>query len=189
MKIFKEIDIKKVTNIFTISIIIVLIVLLSIYTTKIILKKYVYVTKYEEIVKEAAANTNLDPYLIFSIIKQESKFNEYATSKKNAKGLMQVLDSTAKEMSNDSEVNLYDAATNINVGSKYFKSLLDRYNGNLHLAICAYNAGLGNVDKWITSESIFRDNKLIISNIPFKETREYLINILNYYDKYVELYK
>ena len=189
MKFFKEIDIKKITSIFTISTIIVLIVLLSVYITKIILKKYVYVIKYEEIVKKSAANTNLDPYLIFSIIKQESKFNEYATSKKNAKGLMQILDSTAKEISNNNEVNLYDAATNITVGTKYFKTLLDRYNGNLNLSICAYNAGLGNVDKWITSENIFKDNKLIISNIPFKETREYLINILNYYNKYVELYK
>ena len=72
MNFFKEIDIKKITSIFTISTIIVLIVLLSVYITKIILKKYVYVIKYEEIVKKSAANTNLDPYLIFSI----SDFNQ-----------------------------------------------------------------------------------------------------------------
>lgn len=183
---FKEIDIKKVV---TGSVIAILVIILSIIVTKLILKNYIYVTTYDKYVQEAASIENIDPYLIFAIIKQESKFDKYATSKKNAKGLMQLLDSTAVEISGNEDVDLYDAKTNISIGVKYFKSLLDRYEGNIHLAICAYNAGLGNVDKWIKSEEIYKDGKVIIANIPFSETKEYLVNILNYYDKYVELYR
>ncbi len=182
---FKEIDIKKTISI---SIIVVISVILSIYITRLILKKFVYVITYDKYVSQAASETNIDPYLIFAIIKQESKFDKYATSKKEAKGLMQILDSTAKEIAQTEDIDLYDAKTNISIGTKYFKSLVDRYEGNIHLAICAYNAGLGNVDKWMQSEEIYSNGTLVIANIPFNETKEYLTNILSYYDKYVELY-
>ena len=178
--------------------IIALLVLLSmvIYLGYIfVCKTYIYPIIYSNYVLDAAAKYNVDPYLIFSIIKQESKFNKNACSNKNAKGLMQLLDSTAKEMALDeTEVNteildLFDAKTNIYIGTKYIRTLIDRYNGNIYLAICAYNAGLGNVDKWKLTKEIYYDSKVNISNIPFKETKEYLVNILNYYDKYVNLYR
>jgi len=163
-----------------------------IYT--VICKEYIYPTKYSKYVIEAAGDNNIDPYLIFAIIKQESKFNKNAISNKEAKGLMQILDSTAKEMAVNLEyvdaenIDLFDAKTNIYIGAKYFKALVDRYDGNMRLAICAYNAGLGNVDKWILSEDIYLNGELNISNIPFEETKTYLVNILNNYEKYVKLY-
>lgn len=157
-------------------------------------KTYIYPTRYNRYVLDAAARYNVDPYLIFSIIKQESKFDKNACSSKNAKGLMQLLDSTAQEMAIDIEevtstnLDMFDAKTNIHIGTKYFRTLIDRYDGNIHLAICAYNAGLGNVDKWKLSKEIYSDSKVNISNIPFEETKEYLVNILNYYNEYVSLY-
>jgi len=176
-------------------IIIILLIILACISYRLICKKVIYPTKYSKYVQKAAKENNIDPYLIFAIIKQESKFNKNATSKKEAKGLMQLLDSTAKEIALDidfideEKIDLYDASTNIYIGAKYFKSLVDRYNGNTYLAICAYNAGLGNVDKWMLSEEIYSEGHVNISCIPFKETQTYLTNILKYYNGYVNLYE
>lgn len=186
---------KRVNRTLIASIITVLVISLIYIGYVIILKTYVYPIKYDKYVISAAKENNIDPYLIFAIIKQESKFNEKACSNKEAKGLMQILDSTAQEMLEDidnidiSTLNLFDAKTNIYIGTKYFKTLVERYEGNIRLAICAYNAGLGNVDKWIVSNEIYSNSEIVISNIPFKETKEYLVNVLKYYDKYVELYE
>ena len=160
----------------------------------IICRQFIYPRRYNKYVTEAAKENNVDPNLIFAIIKQESGFNKKACSNKGAKGLMQVLESTAQEIAQNinqidiNNIDLHDAKTNIYIGTKYFRLLLDRYDGNINLAICAYNAGLGNVDKWITSEHIYTNSKVNISNIPFKETKEYLVNVLRYYNKYVEIY-
>lgn len=176
---------------------IVIAILLSIviYLSYIVIcKTFIYPIKYDKYVIIAAKENNIDPYLVFAIIKQESNFDKNACSNKKAKGLMQILDSTADEISkeisyiNSDELDLFDAKTNIYIGVKYFRTLLDRYDGNIRLALCAYNAGLGNVDKWINSENIYLDTKINITNIPFKETQKYLVNILKYYDKYVSLY-
>lgn len=176
-------------------IILVILFIAIVYMGYIIVAKHIiYPIKYSNYVIEASKENNVDPYLIFAIIKQESKFNKDVCSNKNAKGLMQLLDSTAVEMAADidgidiNNIDLFDAKTNIYVGVKYFRTLLDRYDGNIRLAICAYNGGLGNVDKWKLSEDIYSQSEVNISNIPFKETKEYLVKILKYYNKYVELY-
>lgn len=185
----------KKVNVFQILAIIILTCILIYIGYIFLCKTCVYPTRYKKYVLDASSRYNVDPYLIFSIIKQESKFNKNACSNKNAKGLMQLLDSTAEELILDmaeitsTELDLFDSKTNIYIGTKYFKALIDRYDGNIHLAICAYNAGLGNVDKWKLNESIYSNFRVNISNIPFEETKEYLVNILKYYDKYVDLYK
>ena len=176
-------------------IIIILLLILACISYILICKKIIYPTKYNKYVQKAAKENNIDPYLIFAIIKQESKFNKNAMSKKEAKGLMQLLDTTAEEIAlnipymDEKNIDLFDASTNICIGVKYFRSLVDRYEGNIHLAICAYNAGLGNVDKWMLSEEIYSDGHVSVSCIPFEETRTYLTNILKYYNKYVNLYE
>ena len=176
---------------------ILLIIFLIIFTYisyKFICRKIIYPTKYDKYVEQAASENDIDPYLIYAIIKQESNFNKDSISNKNAKGLMQILDSTAEETAikidyiDSRDIDLYDSTTNISIGTKYLKSLINRYNGNIYLGICAYNAGLGNVDKWILSEDIYLNEHLNISNIPFKETKTYLTNILKYYQKYIDLY-
>lgn len=182
------------TNIFSIFIAAILTCILIYLGYIFVCKTFIYPTKYSSYVIDAAARYRVDPYLIFSIIKKESKFNKNASSNKDAKGLMQLLNTTAEEMVIDmpeitsAALDLFDSKTNIYIGTKYFRSLIDRYNGNIHLAICAYNAGLGNVDKWKLNENIYCNYKVNISNIPFEETKEYLVDILNYYNKYVSLY-
>ena len=114
---------------------------------------------------------------------------------------MQMVDSTAEEVndkinsSNDIEesnsyIDIYDANTNISIWCNYFASLVERYDGNYYLAICAYNAGLGNVDKWI-SEGIVSPKLDTYEdiNLPFKETENYLKRVITTYKIYKILYR
>ena len=100
--------------------------------------------KYGKIINEAALLTNLDPALIASVIKAESNGNKNAVSPAGAKGLMQLIDTTASDMN---VKNVFKAKDNIVGGSKYLKKMLDRF-GELKLALAAYNAGPENVKKY-----------------------------------------
>lgn len=154
----------------------------------IILKKVIFPLKYETIVNKYAEQNNVDKYLVFSVIKKESNFKSDAISSKEAKGLMQVLDSTAKEITKEEAVELLNEEDNIEIGTKYLKYLIDKYDGDILLALCAYNAGLGNVDNWIKNETIITDGEADIAKIPFQETKQYVKNILTYYYVYMNLY-
>ena len=154
----------------------------------IILKIFIYPKKYINIIEENAMANKVNKYLILSIIKKESNFNTRVMSNKNAKGLMQILDSTAEEFSDNKEYDLFNVEDNVHIGVKYFKYLLDRYDGSIILALSAYNAGLGNVDNWICNKIIYTDEKIDILKIPFKETKVYVREILKYYSRYNELY-
>ena len=159
------------------------------------LKTFVYPLTHFSIVKEAASENSLDPYLILAIIKTESGFNENAKSNKDAKGLMQMLDSTANEVNDNINIvdsvddNIYDADVNIKLGCKYFSNLVKRYDGNYYLAICAYNAGMGNVDKWVENGYIEKNlDEYKNVNLPFEETSKYLEKVISSYKIYVKLY-
>ncbi len=159
------------------------------------LKTSVYPLTHFSIVKEAASENSLDPYLILAIIKTESGFNENAKSNKDAKGLMQMLDSTANEVNDNINIvdsvddNIYDADVNIKLGCKYFSNLVKRYDGNYYLAICAYNAGMGNVDKWLENGYIEKNlDEYKNVNLPFEETSKYLEKVISSYKIYVKLY-
>ena len=160
------------------------------------LRTFVYPIKYFDIIRQECLKNHLDPYLILAIIKSESGFNQNATSNKNAKGLMQLMDSTAQEV-NEKENNeesleedsIYDVELNISLGCKYFASLIQKYNGNYYLAICAYNAGMGNVDKWI-EEGIIPDDleEYKEVDLPFNATSKYLQKVVTSYKAYRILY-
>jgi hypothetical protein len=98
----------------------------------------------EKLVREAAERHNVDPALVRAVIETESNWNPAATSRKGAVGLMQLIPTTAQRFGvNDA----YNPQQNVDAGVRYLKTLLERYNGNLDLALAAYNAGEGAVDR------------------------------------------
>ncbi len=159
---------------------------------KIIMKK-MYPLKYSEYIEKYSDEYNIDPYMVYAIIKAESNFNENAKSSSNAVGLMQIMETTAIETANKMDLNvseedLFRPDLNIKIGLSYFTNLINKYNNNYYLAIIAYNAGIGNVDKWI-ADGIIKEDASDIENVPFKETNNYVRKILRDYDIYVNLYK
>lgn len=121
--------------------------------------------------------SNIDPLLVMSLIRQESAFDPFARSSANARGLMQLLPTTAKTMRSISAEGLYEPVANIQLGSMYLSRLLKKYNGRVEHVLASYNAGGRNVDKWRTRFD--ESNILLFSDlIPFKETRSYVSIIL-----------
>lgn len=153
------------------------------------IEKIIYPLKYSEYVETAASKYDVDKYLVYSIIKAESSFNEYARSHADAKGLMQVTDETAQwaaeQMNMQKDFNIYNPEININIGTWYISKLTKDNDGNLVLALASYNAGGSNVKKWLENSG---DNEFDTENIEFKETKIYVEKTLKYYEKYKKLY-
>lgn len=124
----------------------------------------------------ALKKDNLDPIILLSLIRQESVFNPLAQSRVGARGLMQLMPATAKRMRRSvRDKHLVNPKINIELGTKYFKGLLKRYDNNLVYVLAAYNAGEGRVDRW--KNGYFDSDASILKNIeaiPFLETRNYV---------------
>lgn len=153
---------------------------------------YLYPQKYEEYVYKYSNELDIDPLLTLSIIKAESNFDEDVVSKSGAIGLMQLMEKTAEEQAEKLEMEytketLYNPELNLKLGLNYFNTLLDYFNQNYILAFAAYNAGLGNVEKWINNGTIKEDGS-DIENIPFKETNMYVRKVIKNYEIYQSLY-
>ena len=157
--------------------------------------KILYPIEYENLVTLYSQEYQVDEYLVYAIIKAESNFEINAVSNKGAKGLMQLMENTAKDVvkrvnidisSEDLSEKLLEPDININLGTKYISILLQKY-GNIPVALTAYNAGIGTVDNWI-EKGIIKENGEDIENVPYKETNQYVRKILGSYKIYRELY-
>ena len=131
-------------------------------------KPEVFIEKHSLIIQEASEKFGVKTSLIKAVIHAESGFDEYATSKKGAQGLMQLMPKTAQEL--DVE-NPYQPVENIFGGTQYLSNLLGRYNNNMKLALAAYNAGPENVDKYDGIP-------------PFPETKNFIKKVLDFYNRY-----
>ena len=134
---------------------------------------YFFPLKYEEEIASASETFDVDPVLVASIINSESGFNSKSVSKKGAIGLMQLMPSTAEylaEKLNYGEYDLYNVKDNITLGTYYLSILSDSFNDNV-LVLCSYNAGPGNVSKWLQEYSSDGET---LDKIPFKETENYV---------------
>lgn len=170
----------------------VLVVAVSIFAAQYILM-HLYPQKYSEYVEVYAEEYGIETSLVYSIIKAESGFDPDAVSPREAKGLMQIMDSTgewaAEKISiNDFETSmLMEPETNIRIGCWYIARLLKQYDMNADLALAAYNAGSGNVSKWLNDSDISSNGKTL-DRIPFEETKNYIDKIKKYNKMYKKLY-
>ncbi len=143
--------------------------------------------------RKYSALNGLDPYLVASLIRQESEFNALALSRANAVGLMQLLPKTGKTVAKQVKLRGYSApqlftpAVNLQLGTRYFKDMVDKYNGQFEYALAAYNAGTDRVADWL-GQGHYRDPQEFVESIPFTETREYVQAILRNASVYRQLY-
>lgn len=146
-----------------------------------------YPLSYREHITKYASEFGLESSLVASVINAESSFRPSSVSNSNAIGLMQLKFTTAEEISvklkerEFKEEHLFNPEQNIKYGCYYLRYLINYYNGNIINALCAYNAGLSNVNNWLKSEDYSKDG-INLTHIPFKETSDY-INKIKYFKK------
>jgi len=137
---------------------------------------------WEELKRDSAAN-RLDPHLVASLIRQESEFNPAAISPANAMGLMQLLPTVGKGMAKEMKIRHFSsdqllvADTNLRLGTRYFRQIVDHYDGQVEYALAAYNAGVDRVNDWRKNGN-FADVEEFVESIPFTETRDYVQAIM-----------
>ena len=148
--------------------------------------------RHDDIIRQQASDKNLDPALIAAVIYEESRFRDQ-TSHAGARGLMQITPATADAIAKHSggvrfkQSDLSEPQINISYGAYYLRLLLDHYGGNETLAIAAYNAGIGNVDKWVADAGGAEEFRSA-EHIPFPETRAYVENVTDRRRDYRENY-
>ncbi len=143
--------------------------------------------------KRYSIANGLDPYLVASLIRQESEFNPVAVSRANAVGLMQLLPRTGKIVAHQVELKrynpsqLYTPGVNLELGTRYFRGMVDKFGGSFEQALAAYNAGSDRVEEWM-GQGKYRDAAEFVESIPFTETREYVQAIMRNASVYRQLY-
>ena len=177
----------------TVFIIFIVSILILMFKDKLL--KMLYPKTYSEVISVYAEEYGVEENLIYAVIKAESNFDNKAISNKKAIGLMQIVEETAIDVANKSQIDidaenitkeLLDIDNNINIGTKYLSTLLKQY-GNIQLALAAYNAGIGTVNNWI-EKKIIQEDGADIEKIPYKETNNYVRKIWRDYHIYKKLY-
>jgi len=130
-----------------------------------------------DLVRLTAVRYDLDADVVAAVVQAESSGNPSAVSRAQAYGLMQVRIPTARDMAGrDVTVDeLFDPVVNLDLGCRYLRRMLDRYNGDWRLALMAYNAGPGKVDQWLAVEP---DPARALRNVAYGETRAYVLKVL-----------
>lgn len=155
--------------------------------------KAAYPLKYEELVTRYAEENELPPSLVYAVIHTESRFNEQAVSSAGAKGLMQLMDATytwvQTRIPGDDEPleQVFDPEVNIRCGCKVLQIVMSQFD-NTQTALAAYNAGSGNVSKWLKNEE-YSDDGVTLKYIPVEETREYVGRVLKAQKMYQTMYE
>jgi len=140
---------------------------------------------YTDKIHENSEQHNLNPVIVYGLIRRESAFNEKATSPTGARGLMQIMPKTGRYIARKlnerwrGKNSLYNPVTNIKYGSYYYQKLLTQFDGHYALALAAYNAGPHRVKKWLPEDKTMPAD-IWIETIPYKETREYVTSVLAY---------
>ena len=143
--------------------------------------------------KRYSLSNGLDPYLVASLVRQESEFNPLAVSRANAVGLMQLLPKTGKTVAHQESLKhynptqLFTPAVNLQLGTRYFRGMVDKFGGSFEHALAAYNAGSDRVEEWM-GQGPYRDSPEFVESIPFTETREYVQAIMRNAAVYKQLY-
>lgn len=152
-----------------------------------------YPFPYREAVTYHATANHVDPILLAAIVKAESNFNPNALSTAGARGLVQIMPDTGHWIANQMNLldfdadKLYHPETSIKMGAWYLADLTKQFNGNQVMILAAYNAGRGNVTKWLENNQWtgYEEN---IDQIPFPETRHYIRKVMWNYKVYHYLY-
>ena len=145
------------------------------------------------LVNQYAQLQNLDSALLSALILEESRFQVQAVSPAGARGLMQVMPQTGRQIARElkvrpfSEEQLFDPEVNIRLGSRYFARMLEEFEGKVHLALAAYNAGPQAVRKWLAAGRSSAEDEFV-ENIPYLETRNYVIRVIGSAQVYRLLY-
>jgi soluble lytic murein transglycosylase len=145
--------------------------------------KILFPQQYWGSIEQQASKNGLDPFMVASLIRQESEFNPGAISSANAFGLMQLLPSVGRSMAREegirhfNQIELLNPETNIRLGSRYLKQTLDKFDGQPAYAFAAYNAGDSRVTDW-QSIGKYHGMDEFVESIPFTETRDYVQAIL-----------
>jgi len=158
------------------------------------LQRLLYPVPYWDLVVRFGEQNGIDPYLLLAIIRQESEFQPDAISPASARGLMQLVPSTARELSRRLRIpfkgsgQLYEPPTSIQLGSFYFRQMLDDFGGVMEKALAAYNGGGTNVRRWEKKVKSSQDPAIFVSHIGFRETKLYVLRVLGNYWTYRRLY-
>ncbi len=154
--------------------------------------RQMYPRQYSQVVSREAGEFGLEEELVYAVIRAESGFDRKARSRAGAKGLMQLTEPTFQWMAGEyppenGGLDMFDVNDNIHCGCALLRRLLDHY-GQLGVALAAYNAGIGNVDRWLEEGEHSEDGETLDS-IPFPETEAYVEKVLKNQRIYRKLYK
>lgn len=150
--------------------------------------RLLYPRPYYSLLQDASRG-KIDTFLVMGLVRQESAFDSKATSRVKAKGLMQIIPSTARRLASQGHKKLYNEKDNAQMGVKYLVQLGNQFNGSAELVLAAYNAGPNKVDEWL-KRNPEREKDVLLWNdlIPYMETRDYVVSILRNNYLYSKLY-